>query len=156
MSNYRSQPQAKSRVSFFEISLLCFRWLFSVKFFLWRFIETFCSDPNRVRRRVTWILQTHRRQMMVQVRLFVWKNILNWTAIFPVPATNVDDGRPKLRSGSTLPIPTITSAPPTPTPFEDEYGDLIKFYNGIFVSKIEEFAKKFATNDDSTGKKDVR
>lgn len=49
----------------------------------------------------------------------------------------------KLRSGSTMPVPTLGSAPPTPTPFEEERGDLIKFYNTIFVLKLEEFAKKF-------------
>lgn len=48
----------------------------------------------------------------------------------------------KLRSGSTLPAPDLTSAPPTPEPHNADYTDLIKYYNRVFICRIEEFAKK--------------
>lgn len=64
--------------------------------------------------------------------------------------------REKLRSGSTLPIPAVGSAPPTPTPTEEEYGDLIKFYNQVFVSKMEEVAKKLSSSTENGAEKEVR
>uniref|UniRef100_A0A915AVX8 Retinoblastoma-like protein 1 n=1 Tax=Parascaris univalens TaxID=6257 RepID=A0A915AVX8_PARUN len=48
----------------------------------------------------------------------------------------------KLRSGSTLPIPGMGSAPPTPEPQNVDYTDLIKYYNRVFVSRVEYFVKK--------------
>jgi hypothetical protein len=57
-----------------------------------------------------------------------------------------------IRSSSTLSVTQPPSAPPTPThlagtgnsfEFEDR-GDLIKFYNTIFVQKIQGFALKFS------------
>ena len=48
----------------------------------------------------------------------------------------------KLRSGSTLPVPGLGSAPPTPEPKEHDYADLIKYYNRVFVSRVEDFVKK--------------
>ncbi|KHN83919.1 Retinoblastoma-like protein 2 [Toxocara canis] len=48
----------------------------------------------------------------------------------------------KLRSGSTLPIPGMGSAPPTPEPQNVDYTDLIKYYNRMFVSRVEYFVKK--------------
>jgi hypothetical protein len=51
-------------------------------------------------------------------------------------------GGGKLRSGSTLPVPGMSSAPPTPEPKEHDYADLIRYYNRVFVSRVEEFVKK--------------
>ncbi|XP_063951479.1 retinoblastoma-like protein 1 [Lytechinus pictus] len=59
-----------------------------------------------------------------------------------------------MRSASTLPIPQPSSAPPTPTrlagtasTFEDENrGDLIKFYNSVFLQRIQAFAVRFETS----------
>uniref|UniRef100_A0A914X0W0 Retinoblastoma-like protein 1 n=1 Tax=Plectus sambesii TaxID=2011161 RepID=A0A914X0W0_9BILA len=48
----------------------------------------------------------------------------------------------KLRSGSTLPVPGLGSAPPTPEPKEQDFADLIKYYNRAFVSRVEDFVKK--------------
>ncbi|XP_074644237.1 retinoblastoma-like protein 1 [Tubulanus polymorphus] len=59
-----------------------------------------------------------------------------------------------IRSTSTLPVPNPNSQPPTPTrlsgtgttfEFEDR-GDLIKFYNSVFVSKLRHFAMKFSAS----------
>lgn len=57
-----------------------------------------------------------------------------------------------IRSSSTLPVPHPSSQPPTPTRlagtgahFEfDEWGDLIQFYNKVFVPKLQKFARKFS------------
>ncbi|GFS21266.1 retinoblastoma-like protein 1 [Elysia marginata] len=57
-----------------------------------------------------------------------------------------------VRSSSTLPHPQPNSQPPTPTKFlghaenvnqEDERGDLIQFYNAVYLKKIRNFAMKF-------------
>ncbi|XP_077982360.1 retinoblastoma-like protein 1 [Glandiceps talaboti] len=63
----------------------------------------------------------------------------------------------QIRSTSTLPVPQPNSAPPTPTrlagtgsSFDDEdRGDLIKFYNSIYVRKMQSFALRFASADNS-------
>ncbi len=64
-----------------------------------------------------------------------------------------------IRSTSTLPVPTPSSQPPTPTrlagtgstfdyqEWEEDRGDLIRFYNSVFVKKIKNFAMKFSTNN---------
>ncbi|XP_055955652.1 retinoblastoma-like protein 2 [Patella vulgata] len=58
-----------------------------------------------------------------------------------------------IRSSSTLPIPQPNSQPPTPTKligaaatfdFGEERGDLIQFYNMVFVDKLREFALQFS------------
>ncbi|XP_042908450.1 retinoblastoma-like protein 1 [Parasteatoda tepidariorum] len=57
-----------------------------------------------------------------------------------------------IRSSSTLPVPHPGSQPPTPTKlagtgthFEfEERGDLIKFYNKVYVPRIQRFAYKFS------------
>src|SRR5690606_24633316 len=49
----------------------------------------------------------------------------------------------KLRSGSALPTPDTASAPPTPEPHNQDYADLIKYYNRVFVARIEDFMKRF-------------
>ncbi|GFY72547.1 retinoblastoma-like protein 1 [Trichonephila inaurata madagascariensis] len=57
-----------------------------------------------------------------------------------------------IRSSSTLPVPHPGSQPPTPTKltgtgthFEfEERGDLIKFYNKVYVPKLQKFAYKFS------------
>lgn len=53
----------------------------------------------------------------------------------------------KLRSSSALPTPDTASAPPTPEPHNHDYADLIKYYNRIFVARIEEFMKKFSPSN---------
>nr|CAD7396042.1 unnamed protein product [Timema cristinae] len=67
-----------------------------------------------------------------------------------------EEGRERepVRSSSTLPATRPPSAPPTPTQmsgtfnsFESEdRGDLIKFYNTVYVQKLQSFAVKFSTN----------
>jgi hypothetical protein len=69
----------------------------------------------------------------------------------------LDNGRdkkhPTVRSSSTLPHPHPNSQPPTPTRFvggntdfdlEEERGDLIHFYNLVYLKKIRSFAMKFS------------
>lgn len=60
-----------------------------------------------------------------------------------------------IRSSSTLPVPHPNSHPPTPTrlvgtgsSFEvgEERGDLIQFYNQVFITKIRKFAIRFSVN----------
>lgn len=59
-----------------------------------------------------------------------------------------------MRSSSTLPVPHPNSAPPTPTRLtgpnsdteEEERGDLIQFYNNIYIEQIKEFALKYTSN----------
>lgn len=49
----------------------------------------------------------------------------------------------KFRSQSTLPVPGNTSnASSTPEPQNHDYEDLIKYYNRIFVNRVEYFVKK--------------
>ncbi|XP_066875361.1 retinoblastoma-like protein 2 isoform X2 [Kogia breviceps] len=62
------------------------------------------------------------------------------------------DSSPVMRSSSTLPVPQPSSAPPTPTRLtgansdveEEERGDLIQFYNNIYIKKIKTFAMKYS------------
>lgn len=74
----------------------------------------------------------------------------------PVPSdtdARGEDPRDGIRSSSTLPLTQPPSAPPTPThlagtgsSFESEdRGDLIKFYNTIYVLKVQGFALKFCS-----------
>ncbi|NXX50686.1 RBL2 protein, partial [Tricholaema leucomelas] len=64
------------------------------------------------------------------------------------------DSSPVMRSSSTLPVPHPSSAPPTPTRLtgpnsdteEEERGDLIQFYNNIYIEQIKEFALKYTLN----------
>ncbi|XP_075044974.1 retinoblastoma-like protein 2 [Mixophyes fleayi] len=59
---------------------------------------------------------------------------------------------PVMRSSSTLPIPQPNSAPPTPTQLtggssdmeEEERGDLVQFYNNIYIGKMQSFAMKYS------------
>jgi len=102
------------------------------------------------------IMCSYRSQPQAKSR--VYRNVLLDTK----PTTpsyeleNRDSGaaREKLRSGSTLPIPAIGSAPPTPTPNEEETGDLIKFYNQVFVAKMEETAKKLSSSAENGAEKE--
>ncbi|XP_023370523.1 retinoblastoma-like protein 2 isoform X2 [Otolemur garnettii] len=68
------------------------------------------------------------------------------------------DSSPVIRSSSTLPVPQPSSAPPTPTRLtgansdmeEEERGDLIQFYNNIYIKQIKTFAMKYSqTNMDA-------
>ncbi|WAR13270.1 RBL2-like protein [Mya arenaria] len=61
-----------------------------------------------------------------------------------------------VRSSSTLPVPHPNSHPPTPTrlvgtgscfEFGEERGDLIQFYNQVFVTQIRKFATRFSANN---------
>ncbi|XP_022082190.1 LOW QUALITY PROTEIN: retinoblastoma-like protein 1 [Acanthaster planci] len=62
----------------------------------------------------------------------------------------------RMRSASTLPAPS-SSAPPTPTrmactssSFEDEdRGDLITFYNSVYITRMQAFALRFAPSEGS-------
>ncbi|KAG8563380.1 hypothetical protein GDO81_016044 [Engystomops pustulosus] len=59
---------------------------------------------------------------------------------------------PIMRSSSTLPIPQPSSAPATPTRFtgassdseEEERGDLVHFYNNIYIGNMKSFALKYS------------
>ncbi|OXB64264.1 hypothetical protein ASZ78_002979 [Callipepla squamata] len=63
------------------------------------------------------------------------------------------DCSPVMRSSSTLPVPHPSSAPPTPTRLsgansdteEEERGDLIQFYNSVYIEQIKEFALKYTS-----------
>ena len=65
----------------------------------------------------------------------------------------------KIRSDSALPHPQPDSCPPTPTrlagtgtvfEFEDR-GDLISFYNTVFVKRVKNFATKFSAQNTKEG-----
>ncbi|TRY85925.1 hypothetical protein DNTS_011936 [Danionella cerebrum] len=59
-----------------------------------------------------------------------------------------------MRSSSTLPIPQPNSGPSTPTrapggprePEEEERGDLIRFYNHVYIKQIKPFALRYSSN----------
>nr|XP_048726573.1 retinoblastoma-like protein 2 isoform X2 [Caretta caretta] len=65
------------------------------------------------------------------------------------------DSSPVMRSSSTLPVPQPNSAPPTPTRLtgtnsdieEEERGDLIRFYNNIYIEHMKEFALKYSSTN---------
>ena len=62
---------------------------------------------------------------------------------------------PPVRSSSTLPFPQPSSCPPTPTglagtssSFEyEDRGDLILFYNTVYVRRLQAFALKFSNRN---------
>jgi hypothetical protein len=62
---------------------------------------------------------------------------------------------PPVRSSSTLPFPQPSSCPPTPTglagtssSFEyEDRGDLILFYNTVYVRRLQAFAIKFSNKN---------
>ncbi|KAM3919738.1 retinoblastoma-like protein 2 [Leptodactylus fuscus] len=70
--------------------------------------------------------------------------------------TNKDLGSrepsPVMRSSSTLPVPQPSSAPPTPTRVtgassdseDEERGDLVHFYNNIYIGNMKSFALKYS------------
>ncbi|XP_060584705.1 retinoblastoma-like protein 2 [Ruditapes philippinarum] len=60
-----------------------------------------------------------------------------------------------MRSSSTLPVPHPSSHPPTPTrmvgtgsnfEFGEERGDLIQFYNQVFITQMRAFALRFSAS----------
>ncbi|XP_036431860.1 retinoblastoma-like protein 2 isoform X1 [Colossoma macropomum] len=66
-----------------------------------------------------------------------------------------DSSPMSMRSSSTLPIPQPSSAPSTPTHIpgappeqeeEEERGDLIRFYNHIYIKQIKHFALRYSSN----------
>ena len=70
----------------------------------------------------------------------------------------------KIRSDSALPHPQPDSCPPTPTrlagtgtafEFEDR-GDLIRFYNTVFVKRVKNFATKFSSQNTKEGVSVIR
>ncbi|XP_059507643.1 retinoblastoma-like protein 2 isoform X1 [Stegostoma tigrinum] len=70
------------------------------------------------------------------------------------------DSSPNMRSSSTLPVPQPNSAPPTPTRLagansdmeEEERGDLIQFYNNIYIRRVKAFALKYSSSNAENGK----
>ncbi|RXN03062.1 retinoblastoma 2 isoform X1 [Labeo rohita] len=63
-----------------------------------------------------------------------------------------------MRSSSTLPIPQPSSAPSTPTRApggpqeqEEERGDLIRFYNHVYIKQIKPFALRYSSNSPKNG-----
>ncbi|KAK6477027.1 retinoblastoma-like protein 2 isoform X1 [Huso huso] len=72
--------------------------------------------------------------------------------------TSRDSSPVLMRSSSTLPVPQPSSAPPTPTRLtgansdieEEERGDLIQFYNSIYIKEIREFALRYSPNGNIT------
>uniref|UniRef100_A0AC35GJ27 Uncharacterized protein n=1 Tax=Panagrolaimus sp. PS1159 TaxID=55785 RepID=A0AC35GJ27_9BILA len=117
------------------------------------------------------ILYHYRHQPQAVSRIY--RNVLIAYSNSPAPttattATTVDDGASRdsvssvsqqsatnvstaavMRSGSTMPAPGMTSAPPTPEPPTAEYNDLITYYNRVFVKKVENFVKKLAFPEES-------
>lgn len=66
----------------------------------------------------------------------------------------VEEQKEAIRSSSTLPIPAPNSQPPTPTKlagpgsqfeYGEERGDLIMFYNQVYVPEMKDFILKFST-----------
>ncbi|XP_057185638.1 retinoblastoma-like protein 2 isoform X1 [Triplophysa rosa] len=62
-----------------------------------------------------------------------------------------------VRSSSTLPIPHPSSGPSTPTRAlaaqeqEEERGDLIRFYNHVYIKQIKQFALRYSGNSAKNG-----
>jgi len=63
------------------------------------------------------------------------------------------DNTAGVRSSSTIPFAPSGSCPPTPTQMAgtatvypgEERGDLIKFYNTVYVKLVQDYAVKFST-----------
>ncbi|CAB3999055.1 retinoblastoma 1, partial [Paramuricea clavata] len=61
---------------------------------------------------------------------------------------------PQMRSASAIPstpppsqhAPVVTSQPET-SPNENDRGDLIEFYNKVYIKRIQKFARKFSSSD---------
>jgi hypothetical protein len=55
------------------------------------------------------------------------------------------------RSRSALPVPDMASnpsAPPTPDPCSSQdFADLIKYYNRVFVARVEEYVRLLSPTD---------
>ena len=73
--------------------------------------------------------------------------------------TATSDSSAAIRSGSTLPTPAPNSQPPTPTrlssslknafvwgEWKEERGDIIMFYNQVYVPAMKDYIMKFTTN----------
>lgn len=69
-----------------------------------------------------------------------------------------------MRSSSTLPVPQPSSASSTPTRTpgtwpeqeeEEERGDLIGFYNQVYIKKIRQFALRYSSSSPKTGVRDA-
>lgn len=67
-------------------------------------------------------------------------------------ASPCNEEKERIRSSSTLPVPHPNSQPPTPTrlagtganfEFGEERGDLIQFYNQIFIPEVKQYIMKF-------------
>ncbi|XP_072526367.1 retinoblastoma-like protein 2 isoform X2 [Salminus brasiliensis] len=70
-----------------------------------------------------------------------------------------DSSPMSMRSSSTLPIPQPSSAPSTPTHApgappeqeEEERGDLIRFYNHVYIKQIKQFALRYSSSSPKAG-----
>ncbi|XP_066524101.1 retinoblastoma-like protein 2 isoform X2 [Hoplias malabaricus] len=75
------------------------------------------------------------------------------------PASSGDSSPMSMRSSSTLPVPQPSSAPSTPTHApgahleqeEEERGDLIRFYNHVYIRQIKHFALRYSPNSPKAG-----
>ena len=69
----------------------------------------------------------------------------------------LQEDKDRIRSSSTLPVPHPNSQPPTPTRvagtgthFEfEERGDIIMFYNNVYLPELTKFIMKFTSNGQS-------
>jgi len=128
MKNYRLQPQAKSHVSGNRIYLIHS----SFKIFI----------NIQVYRSVLLTSRTRRNSASSE-------NSRHSDSNSPVASQEEKDG---IRSNSTLPVPHPSSQPPTPTrlagtgsqfDFGEERGDLIMFYNQIYIPELKTYIMKF-------------
>ena len=67
-------------------------------------------------------------------------------------SSSPSDDKEAIRSSSTLPVPAPNSQPPTPTrmsgaasqfEFGEERGDLIMFYNQVYVPEVKDYIISF-------------
>ena len=127
MKSYRLQPQAKSHVSLDEVL----------------FPRTLMIVWLQIYRSVLLTARSRRNSAGSE-------NSRNSGTSSP----NVPEESTGIRSNSTLPVPHPNSQPPTPTrlagsgsqfEFGEERGDLILFYNQVYVPEMQEYIMKFSS-----------
>uniref|UniRef100_A0A4W5NAD9 RB transcriptional corepressor like 2 n=1 Tax=Hucho hucho TaxID=62062 RepID=A0A4W5NAD9_9TELE len=70
----------------------------------------------------------------------------------PTDTRSGDSSPVPMRSTSTLPIPQPGSTPPTPTlGGEEEQGDIIQFYNRVYIKQMHHFARRYSPSSSSAG-----